>query len=65
LKEPLSDDDRGWSQAKTVIFLDESRSLVSEDIRLAHALDYYPELANISTKTAAKRALLAMMLRPS
>lgn len=55
----------GWTQEKTADLLDKSQTLVSQDLRLAEALDFYPELEKVSTKSAAKRALRVMMLRPS
>lgn len=58
-------ENKGWSQAQTAELLGVSPALISEDIQLANALIAYPELAKVSSKTAAKRALRLKMITPS
>ncbi len=55
--KPMLDSDIGWKQDKTAELLNQSRSLITEDIQLANALDKYPELKKSKTKSEAKRRL--------
>jgi len=50
-------DAEGWSERKTARLLGEKHSLTSPDIRLAEALDKFPELLKCKNKTNAKRML--------
>ncbi|MGD0399122.1 MAG: hypothetical protein ABSC04_09425 [Syntrophobacteraceae bacterium] len=47
----------GWSERKTADLLDESNSVTSPDIRLAEALEIYPELLHYSAKGKARNRL--------
>ena len=47
----------GWSERKTAELLGEYNSTASSDIRLAEALDEYPELSACKNKSEAKKCL--------
>lgn len=46
-----------WDQSKTAELLGESQPLVSQDIQLAELMEERPELADLSTKSAAKKQM--------
>lgn len=48
---------RAWGQQETADMIGISRTLLSEDIRLAEALQHFPELINIPSKTDARRKM--------
>lgn len=46
-----------WSKSKTAALLGEGKVTTSEDIRLAKAIDKYPQLLNCNTKSDANKRL--------
>jgi len=48
---------KGWSQARTARALDITPMTMSRDVRLAEALEQFPDLAQCSTKAEAQRRL--------
>jgi ribosomal protein L37E len=46
-----------WSKSKTAALLGEGKVTTSEDIRLAEAVDEYPQLLNCNTKSEANKRL--------
>jgi ParB family chromosome partitioning protein len=61
LKGPIQDKDKGWGLKETAEFLHESIGLVSQDIKLANALQELPELWKEKTKSSALRRLDKIM----
>jgi ParB family chromosome partitioning protein len=57
LKGPLSESERGWGLKKTAELLNESIGLTSQDIKLAEALEEYPQLRREANKSKALRIL--------
>jgi hypothetical protein len=49
--------DYKWSEEKTGKLLNENKNRISPDLRLAEALDYFPELLNYRTKSDARAKL--------
>jgi len=50
-----------WDYDKTADFLGESRPLVSQDIQLARLMEQRPELADLPTKSAAKKQMYIIL----
>jgi len=49
-----------WSKSKTAALLGEGKGTTSEDIRLAEAIDEYPDLLNCNNKSDAHKRLIKM-----
>jgi len=50
-----------WDQTKTAELLGESQPLLSQDIQLANLLEERPELADLPTKSAAKKQMYLIL----
>jgi len=50
-----------WDQTKTAELLGESQPLLSQDIQLAELLEQRPELADLPTKSAAKKQMYIIL----
>ena len=61
-KKHRSDSDQ-WSTQKTAELLNQSKTVIIEDMQLARALEEYPELEKIERKSFAKRTYKQMQKR--